>query len=145
MKSFLSILLILFAAVGCRAHKEEHSSSLMRHTDSVATLRSLAARELTREVETTVVTLRPDTTGMMVEVARDVVRTVSRETECSKTADTSSFHAAKHTNQENKTQETRPDESKGHANAFVAGATVAAVLLAAGLLAIHYAKWNSRT
>lgn len=148
MSKVFSILLILsaFALVACRSRKAVALTSLERHADSVGVLRSIAARELTRETETTVVTMRPDSTGTLVEVSRDVFRTVTRETENAIKADTGAFHAEtmQDTIKEEKTQETQTSEAKGHSRAFVAGMVATAVLLASGLAAITYAKWKSR-
>ena len=148
MSKVFPILLILsaFALVACRSRKAVALTSLERHADSVGVLRSIAARELTRETETTVVTMRPDSTGTLVEVSRDVFRTVTRETENAIKSDTGSFHAEtmQDTIKEEKTQETQTSEAKGRSRAFVAGMVATALLLASGLAAITYAKWKSR-
>lgn len=148
MSKVFPILLILSvsALVACRSRKAVSLTSLERHADSVGVLRSIAARELIRETETTVVTMRPDTTGTLVEVSRDVFRTVTRETENAIKSDTGAFHAEtmKNTTKEEKIQETQPSEAKGRSRAFFAGMVATAVLLASGLAAITYAKWKSR-
>ena len=148
MSKVFPILLILsaFALVACRSRKAVALTSLERHADSVGVLRSIAARELTRETETTVVTMRPDSTGTLVEVSRDVFRTVTRETENAIKSDTGAFHAEtmQDTIKEEKTQETKTNEAKGRSRAFVAGMVATAVVLASGLAAITYAKWKSR-
>lgn len=130
--------------MGCRSSKELKALGFERHADSVAALRSIGARELTREVETTVVTMRPDTLGRLVEVARDVTRSVTRETETAKNADTAVFRSEtmQNTIQETKTQETRQDTARANATAFVAGVWVAFTLLVAGFAAILYMKWK---
>ena len=158
MSKVFPILLILSVStlVACRSRKALSLTSLERHADSVGVLRSIAARELTRETETTFVTMRPDTTGTLVEVSRDVFRTVTRETENAIKSDTGTFQAEtmKNTTKEEKTQETQPSEAqpseaqpseaKGRSRAFFAGMVATAVLLASGLAAITYAKWKSR-
>ena len=141
---FFILLLVPAVAVGCRARKEDTHTSIERHSDSVAALRSIGARELTREVETTVVTMRPDTLGRLVEVARDVTRSVTRETETAKKADTAVFRSEtmQNTTQEKKTSETQNDTARRATTAFVAGMWVAFTVLVAGLAAILYMKWR---
>lgn len=147
MKVFLFILFVIWGsavATGCRSRKEVAIATTERHTDSVASLRSIGARELTRETETTTIVMRPDTLGRLVEVARDVTRSVTRETETAKQADTAVFHSdtMQNTIQETKTQETRQDTERANATAFVAGMWVTFTILVAGLAAILYMKWK---
>lgn len=147
MKKVFPILLILSVSTLCACRqKESLTANSERHADGVATLRSLAARELTRETETTVVTMRPDTTGNLVEVARDVVRTVTREAENATQGDTTTFHAEtmQNTTEEKKQGETRRKETGTAPIAFVAGAVSASMLIVSGVAAILYAKWKSR-
>lgn len=127
--------------MGCRS-KNVVAIATERHADSVASLRSIGARELTRETETTTIVMRPDTLGRLVEVARDVTRSVTRET--AKQADTAVFHyeTMQNTVKETKTQETRQDTDRANATAFVAGVWVALTLLVAGLAAILYMRWK---
>lgn len=137
-------MLVPAVTTGCRSRKEVAIAATERHSDSVASLRSIGARELTREMETTTIVMRPDTLGRLVEVARDVTRSVTRETETAKQADTAVFHSEtmQNTVKETKTQETRQDTARENATAFVAGVWVALTLLVAGLAAILYMKWK---
>lgn len=146
MKKVFPILLILSVPTLCACRSKSLTVTSERHADGVATLRSLAALELTRETETTVVTMRPDTAGNLVEVSRDVVRTVTREAENAMQGDTTTFHAEtmQNTKEETNQGETQRKETGTAPIAFVAGAVSASLLIVSCVAAILYAKWKSR-
>ena len=147
MKTAFVIVLILglVPLTGCRTRKMVHTVEAARHSDSVSALRSIAARELVTESETTVVTMRPDTLGVLREVARDVVRTVTRTAENAIQGDTAVFtsQTTRHSTETKKTQETAPRAAAGP-SMFLLGMWAAFALLAFGLM-IYLAKtWTSR-
>lgn len=145
----IAIILLLFGLVplfGCRSRKELNASDFGRHADSVAVLRSIAARELVSETETTTIVMRPDTLGRLVEVARDVVRIVTRTAETAMQGDTAFFVAEtkQHSTNTKKTQETLQGEAKRQPVAFLFGMWAAFSMLAFGLALYLVKTWTSR-
>lgn len=148
MKSTFIIALFfgLVPLFGCRSRKELTASDFGRHADSVAALRSIAAHEIVTESETTTIVMRPDTLGRLVEVARDVVRTVTRTAENAMRGDTAVFVAdtKRHSTETIKTQETLQGEATRRPAAFLYGMWAAFTLLAFGLLLYLAKTWTSR-
>ena len=157
MKMFLLIMLVIFS--GCRSTHEAVvtettvAASSGRHADSVIRVSSLGVRETLTEVETVTIVERPDSTGALREVARDVVKTTKRERQTTQQADTSSYHSeAVETREADTIKETektvepaeRPATGRGKAAAFGAGIWFAFSALAVFLGIIMWLKWKSR-
>lgn len=145
------LLLAAMLASGCRSRHAavEVRSTVVTATDSVAVLRSIAAREVSTESETTVIVMRPDTTGRLSVVAKDVTWTVTRTVETDERGDTARFvaEARRDTIRNEKTTESGTETPQAARTAriwfvsFVWGAMAALVTL---LSLILYAKWKSR-
>lgn len=90
MKAATAILTALLLA-SCCARKAEAVSSSSRHSDTVATLRSLSARTIDRQVTTETIVIRRDSLGHMVPVSHVIVRHTDKTEDV--TADTSDFKA----------------------------------------------------
>lgn len=90
MKAATAILTALLLA-SCCARKAEAVSSSARHADTVATLRSLSARTIDRQVTTETIVIRRDSLGRMVPVSHVIVRHTDKTEDV--TADTSDFKA----------------------------------------------------
>ncbi len=90
MKAATAILTALLLA-SCCAHKVEAVSSSSRHADTVATLRSLSARTIDRQVTTETIVIRRDSLGRMVPVSHVIVRHTDKTEDV--TSDTSDFKA----------------------------------------------------
>lgn len=148
---------MLFA--GCRSiHEVAKAETTVtaaseRHADSVVLVSSLGVRETLTEVETVTIVERPDSTGALREVARDVVKTTKRERQTTQQADTSSYHSeAVETREADTVKETektvepaeRPATGREKAAAFGAGIWFAFSALAVFLGIILYLKWKSR-
>lgn len=149
---------MLFA--GCRSSHEVAKAETTvtaaseRHADSVILVSSLGVRETLTEVETVTIVERPDSTGVLREVARDVVKTTKRERQTTQQADTSSYHSeaveTHNTDTVKATEKTiekpaeRPATGRGRAAAFGAGIWFAFSSLAVFLGIIMYLKWKSR-
>lgn len=145
---FFLVCFCLVVCYGCRSRRVSVEASALRRSDSVATLRSIGARALTRETETVVVTMRRDTIGRLVEVARDITRTVTKEAETSIQGDTAAFHAetTQEYNQEEKTAVTATQHARRGFNWFVAGVwlgfTALVTLLAAFVIKKGATRWT---
>mgnify|MGYP007115358243 CR=1 FL=1 len=148
---------MLFA--GCRSSHEVAKAETTvtaaseRHADSVVLVSSLGVRETLTEVETVTIVERPDSTGALREVARDVKRTTKRERQTTQQADTSSYHSeAVETREADTVKETektvepaeRPATGRERAAAFGAGIWFAFSALAVFLGIIMWLKWKSR-
>ena len=148
---------MLFA--GCRSSHEVTkaettvTASSERHADSVVLVSSLGVRETLTEVETVTIVERPDSTGTLREVARDVTKTTRRERQTTQKADTSSYHSeAVETREADTVKETektvepaeRPAMGRERAAAFGAGIWFAFSALAVFLGIIMWLKWKSR-
>lgn len=148
---------MLFA--GCRSSHEVAKAETTvaaaseRHADSVILVSSLGVRETLTEVETVTIVERPDSTGVLREVARDVKRTTKRERQTTQQADTSSYHSeAVETREADTVKETektvepaeRPATGRERAAAFGAGIWFAFSALAVFLGIILWLKWKSR-
>lgn len=158
MKMFLLIMLVIFS--GCRSTHEAVvtettvAASSGRHADSVIRVSSLGVRETLTEVETVTIVERPDSTGTLREVARDVTKTTKRERQTTQQADTSSYHSeAVETREADTVKATektidkpaeRPATGRGKAAAFGAGIWFAFSALAVFLGIIMWLKWKSR-
>ena len=148
MKAALVVCICLVVCTCCRSRRVSVEASALRRSESVATLRSIGARALTRETETVVVTMRLDTLGRMVEVARDITRTVTKEAETSMQGDTAAFHAEteQEYNQEEKTAVTATQHARRGFNWFVAGVwlgfTALVTLLAALVIKKGATRWT---
>ena len=123
-----------------------------RHADSVIRISILGVRETLTELETVTIVERPDSTGTLREVARDVTKTTRRERQTTQQADTSSYHAEaveKHNADTVKATEKTIDipaerTASGSAAAFGAGVWFAFSALAVFLGIIMWLKWKSR-
>lgn len=148
---------MLFA--GCRSSHEVTkaettvTASSERHADSVVLVSSLGVRETLTEVETVTIVERPDSTGILREVARDVTKTTRRERQTTQKADTSSYHSeAVETREADTVKETektvepaeRPATGRERSAAFGAGIWFAFSALAVFLGIIMWLKWKSR-
>lgn len=149
---------MLFA--GCRSSHEVAKAETTvtaaseRHADSVVLVSSLGVRETLTEVETVTIVERPDSTGALREVARDVKRTTKRERQTTQQADTSSYHSeaveTHNTDTVKATEKTiekpaeRPATGRERAAAFGAGIWFAFSALAVFLGIIMWLKWKSR-
>lgn len=149
MKAALFIICFcLIVCPCCRSRRVSVEASALRRSDSVATLRSIGARALTRETEVVVVTMRRDTLGRMVEVARDITRTVTKEAETSIHGDTAAFHAEtiQQDNREEKMAVTATQHARRGFNWFVAGVwlgfTALVTLLAAFVIKKGATRWT---
>lgn len=158
MKMFLLIMLVIIS--GCRSTHEAVmtettvASVSERHADSVVRIVSLGVRETLTETETVTIVERPDSTGALREVARDVVKTTRRERQTTQQADTSSYHSeavethdadtvkASEKNEEKPAE--RQTTGRGRAAAFGAGIWFAFSALAVFLGIIMWLKWKSR-
>lgn len=144
---------------GCRSTHEvakaetNVTAASERHADSVVLVSSLGVRETLTEVETVTIVERPDSTGALREVARDVKRTTKRERQTTQQADTSSYHSeAVETREADTVKETektvepaeRPATGRERAAAFGAGIWFAFSALAVFLGIILWLKWKSR-
>lgn len=150
MRATIAILITivpLSASVACRTIREaSHLTDTERHADSVAVLRTIAATAIATESETTVIVMRPDTTGRLRIVAKDITKTVTRKAETAKRADTAVFETkAKQT--DIRTEKTRESESNTAQTACVGhivGMWGCFAFLATLLALYLYAKWKSR-
>lgn len=145
--AILTTIVPLSASVACRTIREASSlAATERHADSVAVLRSIAATAIATESETTVIVMRPDTTGRLRIVAKDITKTVTRKAETAKRADTAAFEA-KARQTDIRTEKTRESESNAAMachSGFIVGMWVCFTLLAAALALYNHAKWKSR-
>lgn len=135
------------ASVACRTIREDSSlAATERHADSVAVLRSIAATAIATESETTVIVMRPDTTGRLRIVAKDITKTVTRKAETAKRADTAAFEAkARQTDiRTEKTSESESNAAMACHSGFIVGMWGCFTLLAAALALYIHAKWKSR-
>lgn len=150
MRATFAILITivpLSASVACRTIREaSYLTDTERHADSVAVLRSIAATAIATESETTVVVMRPDTTGRLRIVAKDITKTVTRKAETAKRADTAVF-VAKVEQMDVRTEKTRESESNtaqaarvGH----IVGVWSCFAFLASALALYLCARWKSR-
>lgn len=87
MKTLLFTILLAFCLSGCRS-KSSFAAVAERSLDSLASLRSMSAKALERVDVWETVTMRPDSSGALVVVARDIVRHETRQTETESKADT---------------------------------------------------------
>lgn len=87
MKPLLFTILLAVCLSGCRS-KSSFVAVAERGLDSLASLRSMSAKALERVEVWETVTMRPDSSGALVVVARDIVRHETRQTETESKADT---------------------------------------------------------
>ncbi len=143
------LLLLALLTTGCRSRHAVVEARSSARNDSVAVLRSVAIRELATESETTVLVMRPDTTGRLTVVAKDVTRTVTRTAEAVESGDTARFVAESRRDdiRDEKTGESctgaqqAPRKVRIGFVSFVWGAMAALVTLLALTL---YAQWKSK-
>ena len=92
MKTLLFTILLASCLSGCFLSGCRSKSSFVavaeRSLDSLASLRSMSAKALERVEVWETVTMRPDSSGALVVVARDIVRHETRQTETESKADT---------------------------------------------------------
>lgn len=87
MKTLLFTILLAVCLSGCRS-KSSFVTVAERSLDSLVSLRSMSAKALERVEVWETVTMRPDSSGALVVVARDIVRHETRQTETESKADT---------------------------------------------------------
>lgn len=165
MKTKFAIITSMFLLLGCRTKSEVvQAIASERHTDSVAVVSSVNSSVTTREQSTEAVAMReqvwetivmrPDTTGELRVVARDIVRhtdtsaastqSSDNATESVQSGDTAVFvsETIEDTIQVTKTQQTAKNEPRRGLVGFMLGLWVAFAALV-GLLALYlYAKWK---
>lgn len=104
MKKILLILVVFLVVSGCRTKSVAVAD--VRRLDSVASLRSVSASSVERvEVWETVV-MRPDSTGSLVAVSRDIVRHTTKEERIEETNDSTETHSTDSQSYEEKSKTT---------------------------------------
>lgn len=137
MRQIAAILLTFIVLTSCKA-KAVTSTATMRHADSVAALRSIAARDLNRvEVWETLV-MKADTTGCLVPVSREIRRHTEKAAESVQSADTARFTVQdiQSTNQVEEKAADATDTPRTGFNWFLVGAVAVLVGVVWGLLVL---------
>lgn len=137
MRQIAAILLTFIVLTSCKA-KSVTSTDTVRHADSVAALRSIAARDIDRvEVWETLV-MKADTMGRLVPVSREIRRHTEKAVESVQSTDTSRFTVQdmQSTNQvEEKAADATETPSRGF-NWFLVGAVAVLIGVVWGLLVL---------
>ena len=105
MKKKLPVL-VVFLVIMTSCRTKSISIADVRRLDSVASLRSMSASSVERvEVWETVV-MRPDSTGSLVAVSRDIVRHTTKEERSEETNDSTETHSTDSQSYEEKSKTT---------------------------------------